>query len=567
MSAESSNLSNIEYRAVIKYFVKKGKTPKEIFEDMVSVLQESARSCTMVKKWARLFQQGRESCEDDPRPGRPVTIAEELQISKERVGEIIHEHMNMRKISARWVPKMPTPFDKQRRLQTSKDFLKLVGDNIDEICDRIVTVDETWVRQYDPESKQESMQWTKKEKPKKFKALKATVITARPLIGVSGASGANAYTSRASYNFEENIAAGSERDPPTVETPEPAVLKPGLMHQCRRSNSAGPVMTPDKRTRDQLSPRTSAAWRVYPSYGSVEEGLDSTSYAYICSHGGEEDSSQHRPATPSHGPTSYAAAVSAPNHDPPHPSTHATSLRNKIQRTRNRKMIAHKRLPGEPKDTRHSGRISPNWTKHFSELRKFSDTRPTHAFKSGVRFLPATADEFRVTQRYLQSMSSKDPAITWYCYTPTNEQPTKVCVRGLPGDTNIQEILVALQQQDFPATYARRIPPRKDRFGCLFFVQLEHLNEEERTRLYAVKEILNMPGVTMVAWRDEAPCHRCQLFGHSSHNCHRPMRCVRCSGGHAAASCERPREEKPAPTVMARTRRMIGCPVFAEKHA
>ncbi|GBP62945.1 Mariner Mos1 transposase [Eumeta japonica] len=73
MSAESSNLSNIEHRAVIKYFVKKGKTPKEIFEDMVSVLQESAPSYTMVKKWARLFQQGRESCEDDPRPGRPVT--------------------------------------------------------------------------------------------------------------------------------------------------------------------------------------------------------------------------------------------------------------------------------------------------------------------------------------------------------------------------------------------------------------------------------------------------------------------------------------------------------------
>ncbi|GBP77052.1 Histone-lysine N-methyltransferase SETMAR [Eumeta japonica] len=199
MSAESSNLSNIEHRAVIKYFVKEGKTPKEIFEDMVSVLQESAPSYTMVKKWARLFQQGRESCEDDSRPGRPVTvvteenvrkieklvladrriklwqIAEELQISKERVGEIIHEHTNMRKISARWIPKMLTPFDKQRRLQTSKDFLELVGDNIDEICDRIVTVDETWVRQYDPESKQESMQWTKKGErpPKKFKVQKS----------------------------------------------------------------------------------------------------------------------------------------------------------------------------------------------------------------------------------------------------------------------------------------------------------------------------------------------------------------------------------------------------------
>ncbi|GBP69124.1 Zinc finger protein 358 [Eumeta japonica] len=54
-SAESSNLSNIEHRAVIKYFVKKGKTPKEIFEDMASVLQESAPSYTMVKNGLAYF--------------------------------------------------------------------------------------------------------------------------------------------------------------------------------------------------------------------------------------------------------------------------------------------------------------------------------------------------------------------------------------------------------------------------------------------------------------------------------------------------------------------------------
>ncbi|GBP93641.1 Putative uncharacterized protein FLJ37770 [Eumeta japonica] len=82
MSDESSNLSNIEHRAVIKYFVKKGKTPKEIFEDMVSVLQESAPSYTMVKKWARSFQQERESCENDPRPGRPVTVVTEENVRK-----------------------------------------------------------------------------------------------------------------------------------------------------------------------------------------------------------------------------------------------------------------------------------------------------------------------------------------------------------------------------------------------------------------------------------------------------------------------------------------------------
>ncbi|GBP39291.1 hypothetical protein EVAR_20519_1 [Eumeta japonica] len=54
LCAESSNLSNIEHRAVIKYFVKKGKRQRN-FEDMVSVLQESAPSYTMVKNGLAYF--------------------------------------------------------------------------------------------------------------------------------------------------------------------------------------------------------------------------------------------------------------------------------------------------------------------------------------------------------------------------------------------------------------------------------------------------------------------------------------------------------------------------------
>ncbi|XP_045459255.1 histone-lysine N-methyltransferase SETMAR-like [Melitaea cinxia] len=66
---------------------------------------------------------------------------------------------------------MLTPLDKQQRVETSEEFLDLCKDNLEEICTRIVTVDETWIRQYDPESKQESMQWIEKGErpPKKFK--------------------------------------------------------------------------------------------------------------------------------------------------------------------------------------------------------------------------------------------------------------------------------------------------------------------------------------------------------------------------------------------------------------
>ncbi|GBP37246.1 hypothetical protein EVAR_35679_1 [Eumeta japonica] len=122
-------------------------------------------------------------------------------------------------------------------------------------------------------------------------------------------------------------------------------------------------------------------------------------------------------------------------------------------------------------------------------------------FKIGVRCLPATVEEFRVTQRYVQSLSSKDPAVTWYCNTLANEHPTKTGVRELPGNTNLQEILTPLQQLDFPAAYPRRVLPRRHRSGCLFFVQLEHSSEDDLSRLHTIKELLNMPCDEVVARR------------------------------------------------------------------
>ncbi|GBP83408.1 hypothetical protein EVAR_63073_1 [Eumeta japonica] len=125
---------------------------------MVSVLQESAPSYTMVKNGLAYGQQGREA-EDDPRPGRPGDgsdggkcskiekfvladrriklwqIAEELQISKERVGEIIRAY-EYEKNQCALGTKMLTPFDKQRRLQTStrQSYRSDVGSYRAECC-------------------------------------------------------------------------------------------------------------------------------------------------------------------------------------------------------------------------------------------------------------------------------------------------------------------------------------------------------------------------------------------------------------------------------------------------
>jgi histone-lysine N-methyltransferase SETMAR len=64
-------MDKIEYRAVIKLFVKEGLTPNEIHSKFINVYGDSSPSFSIIKKWAAEFKRGRTSLEDDPRKGRP----------------------------------------------------------------------------------------------------------------------------------------------------------------------------------------------------------------------------------------------------------------------------------------------------------------------------------------------------------------------------------------------------------------------------------------------------------------------------------------------------------------
>lgn len=101
-------------------------------------------------------------------------VAREMGISYESVRIILHQHLGMSKVSARWVPRMLTPPQKQFRAECCELNLSLMNQNKD-FFSRVVTGDETWVHFYDPETKQESMAWTHKGSPppKKFKVQKS----------------------------------------------------------------------------------------------------------------------------------------------------------------------------------------------------------------------------------------------------------------------------------------------------------------------------------------------------------------------------------------------------------
>ena len=92
-------------------------------------------------------------------------IAEIMNMSKERVCHILNQHLDMRKLSARWVPRLLTLDQKLVRIKISNALLAQFGRNKSEFWRRLITVGETWIHHYTPETKIQSKQRTAKGEP------------------------------------------------------------------------------------------------------------------------------------------------------------------------------------------------------------------------------------------------------------------------------------------------------------------------------------------------------------------------------------------------------------------
>jgi len=177
-----------------------GKAPKEIHDILIEALREHAPSYATVKNCVAQFKRGDFSTCDAVRPGRPKTvttpeiiekiqelifedrrisaksIAEQLGISREQVRSVIHEYWDMRKLSAKWVPKCLNADQKRQRCQSSEQLLEFFQCNSHAFLSRLVTMDEIWLYHYDPETKQQSVEWRNSGPPrlKKFRVQKST---------------------------------------------------------------------------------------------------------------------------------------------------------------------------------------------------------------------------------------------------------------------------------------------------------------------------------------------------------------------------------------------------------
>jgi len=148
MSGDACYFNIIATRAIIRYFFLQGKTPEKIYAILTETLGEHEQSYVIVSNWVAQIKRGDFSASIAPRPRRPKTvttpeiiyqihelfledsrisaksIAEHPGLSSKRVGSIIHEDLEMRKLSVKWVPKCQNAVQNRQRGQSSEQHLE-----------------------------------------------------------------------------------------------------------------------------------------------------------------------------------------------------------------------------------------------------------------------------------------------------------------------------------------------------------------------------------------------------------------------------------------------------------
>ncbi|BFZ02340.1 hypothetical protein BsWGS_05379 [Bradybaena similaris] len=180
-------------RICINFCQKLGDTFTETYEKLHKVYGDECMSRTRVFEWFKRFQDGRENVESDHRSGRLVTsrsekhiadvsstvrenrritireLSEEHSISFGSVQAILTEDLGMRRVSAKFVPKLLSADQKDNWVSAAADLIDCVENN-ENFLKTVITGDESWVYGYDPETKVQSSQWKTANSPRPKKA-------------------------------------------------------------------------------------------------------------------------------------------------------------------------------------------------------------------------------------------------------------------------------------------------------------------------------------------------------------------------------------------------------------
>ena len=187
---------HMKQRCAIEFLHAEKITPNDVHWHLLNVYGDRTVDVSTVGWWVVCFSSGDSNVKDKPRSGWPCTavtprneerldqlicanwqittreLCTELSISFSAL-ETMVATLEYRKVCAKWVPRLLTQEHKEHHMQVCPDLLNQYKAEDDSFLERIITGDETCCHHYEPESKQQSMDWRHVNSPwkKKFKML------------------------------------------------------------------------------------------------------------------------------------------------------------------------------------------------------------------------------------------------------------------------------------------------------------------------------------------------------------------------------------------------------------
>ena len=171
-----------EQSCAIKFCVKLGESATVTYEKLQWTNGEHSLSRAQVFRWHKSFLEGREQVEDEPRAGRPSTsktddnvervrslvrldrrltlrmISSEINLNRFTVHQILTQDLYMRKVCTKMVPKNLTTKQKSNQRDVCLDLLDHT-EREPEFFSRVITGNESWILEYNPETKRQSREW------------------------------------------------------------------------------------------------------------------------------------------------------------------------------------------------------------------------------------------------------------------------------------------------------------------------------------------------------------------------------------------------------------------------
>ncbi|UYV64790.1 hypothetical protein LAZ67_3001980 [Cordylochernes scorpioides] len=163
-----------EKRICIKFCFKLKKSATETYELIKEAFGDAALSRSRTFEWFSRFQKGREKLKIKEliKSNRRISIKDlslETGLSVGLCHQIVTKDLDMIWTSSKFVPRILTEEQKEVRMDVCKNMVEMTRTD-PEWMQKIITGDETWVYQYDPETKRQSSQWIERGEPKPKKA-------------------------------------------------------------------------------------------------------------------------------------------------------------------------------------------------------------------------------------------------------------------------------------------------------------------------------------------------------------------------------------------------------------